>query len=109
LALIYLSVAWVTGIYLGSRFAPHFAIIFSGLAPLILLFFFPEKRRAIILAAICPIAFFGGALGYQASLPPDDASHIKFYNCQEVEIKGTVSADPEIRDKSTTCTCPPAS
>jgi competence protein ComEC len=101
LALIYLSVAWVTGIYLGSRFAPHFAIIFSGLAPLILLFFFPEKRRAIILAAICLIAFFGGALGYQASLPPDDASHIKFYNCQEVEIKGTVSADPEIRDKST--------
>jgi competence protein ComEC len=101
LALIYLSVAWVAGIYLGSRFAPHFAIIFSGLAPLILLFFFPEKRRAIILAAVCLIAFFGGALGYQASLPPDDESHIKFYNGQEVEIKGTVSADPEIRDKST--------
>jgi competence protein ComEC len=101
LALIYLSVAWVAGIYLGSRFAPPFAIIFSGLTPLILLFFFPEKRRAIILAAVCLIAFFGGALGYQASLPPDDASHIKFYNGQEVEIKGTVSADPEIRDKST--------
>jgi competence protein ComEC len=101
LALIYLSVAWVAGIYLGSRFAPHFAIIFSGLAPLILLFFFPEKRRAIILAAVCLIAFFGGALCYQASLPPDDASHIKFYNGQEVEIKGTVSSDPEIRDRST--------
>jgi competence protein ComEC len=101
LALIYLSVAWVAGIYLGSRFAPHFAIIFSGLAPLILLFFFPEKRRAIILAAVCLIAFFGGALCYQASLPPDDASHIKFYNGQEVEIQGTVSSDPEIRDRST--------
>jgi competence protein ComEC len=101
LALIYLSVAWVAGIYLGSRFAPHFAIIFSGLLPLILLFFFPEKRQAIILAAVCLIAFFGGALCYQASLPPDDASHIKFYNGQEVEIEGTVSADPEIRDRST--------
>jgi competence protein ComEC len=101
LALIYLSVAWVAGIYLGSRFAPHFAIIFSGLLPLILLFFFPKKRRAIILAAVCLIAFFGGALCYQASLPPDDASHIKFYNGQEVEIKGMVSADPEIRDRST--------
>jgi competence protein ComEC len=101
LALIYLSVAWVAGIYLGSRFALHFAIIFSGLLPLILLFFFPEKRKAITLAAVCLIAFFGGALCYQASLPPDDASHIKFYNGQEVEIRGTVSADPEIRDKST--------
>jgi competence protein ComEC len=101
LALIYLSVAWVAGIYLGSRFAPHFATIFSGLAPLILLFFLPEKRRVIILAAVCLIAFFGGALCYQASLPPDDASHVKFYNGQEVEIKGTVSSDPEIRDKST--------
>lgn len=101
MALIYLSVAWVAGIYLGSRFAPHFAITFSGLAPLILLLFFPKKRRAIILAAVCLIAFFGGALCYQASLPPDDASHIKFYNGQEVEIKGTVSADPEIRDRST--------
>jgi competence protein ComEC len=101
LALIYLSVAWVAGIYLGSRFAPHFAIIFSGLLPLILLLFFPKKRKAIILAAICLIAFFGGALCYQASLPPGDASHIKFYNGQEVEIEGTVSADPEIRDRST--------
>ena len=101
MALIYLSGAWVAGIYLGSRFALPPALILIGLVPLTLLFFFRKKLKAIILTAVCLTAFFGGALCYQASLPPDDASHLRFYNGQEVEIKGTVSADPEIRDKST--------
>jgi competence protein ComEC len=100
LALIYLSGAWVAGIYLGSMFALPPALILTGLLPLPLLFF-RKKRKAIILAAVCLTAFFGGALCYQASLPPDDASHLRFYNGQEVEIKGTVSANPEIKDKST--------
>ena len=70
MALIYLSGAWVAGIYLGSRLALPPALIFTGLIPLILLFFFRKKRKAIILTAVCLIAFFGGALCYQASLPP---------------------------------------
>jgi len=100
LALIYLSGAWVAGIYLGSKFALPPALIFAGLAPLPLLFF-RKKLKLTILAAVCLTAFLGGALCYQASLSPDDASHIKFYNGQEVEIRGVVSADPEIKDKST--------
>jgi competence protein ComEC len=101
LALIYLSGAWLAGIYLGSKLALPTLLILIGLLPLILLFFFRQKRKAIILAAVCLVAFFGGALVYQASLPPDDAGHLRFYNGQEVEIQGTVSADPEIRDSST--------
>jgi len=100
LALIYLSGAWVAGIYLGSKFALPPALILVGLAPLPLLFF-RKKLKLIILAAVCLTAFLGGALCYQASLPPDDASHIKFYNGQEVEIRGVMSADPEVKDKST--------
>ncbi len=101
MALIYLSGAWVVGIFLGSRFAFPLALISIGLIPLPLLFLLPQHRKAIILSAVCLAAFFGGAFCYQASLPPDDASHIKFYNSQEVEIKGMVSADPEVRDKVT--------
>jgi len=100
-ALIYLSGAWVAGIFLGSRFAPPLALILIGLIPLFLLFFFPRQRKVIILSAICLIAFFGGALCYQASMPPDDESHLRFYNDQEVEIRGMVSTDPEVRDTST--------
>jgi competence protein ComEC len=100
-ALIYLSSAWVAGIYLGSKFAPPLALILIGLIPLPLLFFFPKQRKAIILATICLIALFGGAFCYQASLPPQDESHLQFYNGQEVEIKGMVNAGPEVRDKAT--------
>ena len=100
MALIYLSGAWVAGIYLGSKFALPPALILVGLIPLPLLFF-RQKRKLIILTAVCLIAFLGGALCYQAALPPDDDSHIKFYNGQEVAIEGIVSADPEIKDKST--------
>jgi len=100
LALIYLSGAWVAGIYLGSKFALPPALILVGLAPLPLLFF-RKKLKVIILAAVCLTAFLGGALCYQASLPPNNESHLRFYNGQEVEIRGVVSADPEIKDKST--------
>ena len=103
MALIYLSCAWVAGIYLGSKFALPLALIFIGLAPLPLLFLFHQHRKTIILAAVCLIAFFGGALCFQASLPPDNESHLQFYNNKEkeVEIKGVIKADPEVRDKAT--------
>ena len=101
MALIYLSGAFVGGIFLGSWLDLPFALIFVGLIPLPLLFFFPQRRRLVIITAVCLIAFFGGALSYQASLPPDDESHIKCYNGNEVEIEGMVSADPEVRDSAT--------
>jgi competence protein ComEC len=91
----------VAGIYLGSKFALPLALIFIGLIPLLLLFLFPRQRKAIILSAICLIVFFGGAFCYQASLPPQDESHLSFYNGHEVEIKGVINTDPEVRDKTT--------
>ena len=101
MALIYLSGAWLAGIYLGSKLALPPAAIAGGLLPLILLFFFRKKRKAIVLAAVCLTALLGGALGYQAALPPADASHIGFHRDREAEIRGVVSSQPEIKDRST--------
>jgi competence protein ComEC len=100
-ALIYLSGAWVVGIFLGSKFALHPALILIGLIPLPLLFRFPQHRKAIILTAVCLIALFGSAFCYQASLPSGDASCLSFYNDKKVEIKGVIKTDPEVRDKTT--------
>jgi len=100
-ALIYISCAWVAGIYLGSKFDLPLALIFIGLAPLPLLFLFSQHHKAIILTAVCLIALLGGALCFQTSLPPQDESYLRFYNNQEVEIKGVINADPEIRDRAT--------
>jgi competence protein ComEC len=99
--LIYLSCAWVAGIYLGSKFAPPLALILIGLIPLPLLFRFGQHRKAIVLAAVCLIALFGGTFCFQTSQPCGDESCLQFYNDQEVKIKGMVNADPEIRDKAT--------
>ena len=64
MSLIYLSVAWVAGILLGSKADLPFALIFAGLFPLIFLFFFPRYRKPLILISLCLLAFFGGAVHF---------------------------------------------
>ncbi|HEY78877.1 MAG TPA: ComEC/Rec2 family competence protein [Dehalococcoidia bacterium] len=98
--LIYLSCAWVAGIFAGASVALHPAIVLIGLMPLPLLFWFRRHRRAIILTSLCVIAFLGGALYFQSSRPANDETSLQFYNEQgTVEIKGVVDTEPEVRDR----------
>ncbi|MBM4432396.1 MAG: ComEC/Rec2 family competence protein [Chloroflexi bacterium] len=100
--LIYLSGAWVAGILLGAKFDLPFLLVFLGFVPLPFLFRFHQQKKHIILASLCLIAFFVGALRFQSSLPVVDESSLQFYNDREaVEIKGMVSANPDVRDKIT--------
>ena len=99
--LIYLSCAWVVGIFLGSRFDPSLALIFIGLIPLPLFFFLRQHRKSIILTSLCFLAFCGGAFHFQSSLPPTDEHSLQFYNDRGiVAIKGIIDADPEVRDRT---------
>jgi len=98
--LIYLSCAWVAGIFLGSKFNLPLALILTGLIPLPLLFF-RQHRKLIILTSLCLIALFGGAFTFQSSLPTVNENYLQFYNNQTVEIKGIVNSDPEIKAKTT--------
>ncbi len=97
--LFYLSCAWVAGIFLGSKFSLPLVLILSGLIPLPFLFII-KRRRLIVLASLCLLAFFGGAFYFPSSLPPDDESQLHFYNDETVAIKGIISTDPEVRDKT---------
>ena len=102
MSLIYLSGAWVVGIFLGSKFSPPFALILIGLIPLPLLLLFRQHRKIIILTSLCLIIFFSGAVYFQSSLPTIDENCLQFYNNRgTIEIKGMISADPEVRDKTT--------
>jgi len=102
-SLIYLSVAWVVGIFLGSKFNPPLALVLAGLIPLPLLLFFRQQLKTIVLTSLCLVTLVGGALCFQSSLPLIDESHLQFYNDQEtVEIRGMISDYPaEVRDKTT--------
>jgi len=101
-ALIYLSCAWVTGIYLGSVFGLSLPLLFLGLLPLPLLLFRRLRRKSAILAILCLLVFCGGALRFQSSLPVTDESHLLFYtDSGTVELRGTVSDDPETGSTAT--------
>ena len=100
--LIYLSCAWVAGIFLGSNFELPLVLILTGLIPLPLFFFFRQQRKIIILIGICLVALFGGASYFQSTLPAVDENCLQFYNDLEtVKIKGIVNTDPEVRDRVT--------
>jgi len=101
LLLIYLGGAWIAGIFIGSQFNLPLAFIFFGLVPLPLLLSRRHWKRAL-LASLCLFIFFGGAFYFQSSLPADNESSLKFYNdTGAITIKGTVSQDPDVRDKTT--------
>ena len=98
--LIYLSCAWVIGIFLGSGFNLPLALNLTALIPLPLLAL-RQSRKIVILTSLCLLALFSGAFYFQSSLPTINENHLQFYNDQEVvEIKGVVSTDPEVRDKA---------
>jgi len=104
LSLIYLSCAWVTGIFLGGwlGFNPPPAILLTGLIPLPLLLCLRHRKKTIILASLCLIAFFGGSIRFESSQPTVDENQLQFYNNQEaVTVRGIVNTDPDIRDKAT--------
>ena len=100
--LIYLSCAWIAGIFLGSKVNLPLACIFIGLTPLPLLLLARQHRKLIILTSLCLIALFSGVFYFQPSLPTVDDNCLQFYNEKgTVEIKGLVDRDPEVGSETT--------
>ena len=90
--LIYLSLTWIAGIYLGDK-AALFWLVTSGLAAIVLLAIM-LRRAPAFLAVLCLIAFLGGALRLQ--LAPGNEGTVRSYNDRgAVTVKGTVVDDPE--------------
>ncbi len=93
--LILLSLSWIAGVCLGAWAGyPWVAISALVLAALIA---FPLRRSHALLLCLCLIALLGGILRIQASLLISDENTLQSYNDRgTVQIKGLVSADPEI-------------
>ncbi len=101
MALAAISLAWLVGVFLGSRFDPSPLILLASLAPLPLLLL--RRRRALILlSSMCLLALGGGALYYQSALPPHDATQVSHYNGGgKLTLRGVVSLDPDVQEKTT--------
>ncbi len=102
MSLIYISCAWVAGIFLGSRLDPPLASIFIVLVPVPLLFLVRQHKKTIILASLCLVSLISAAYYSQSRLPAADQYSLQFYNDRgNVEIKGLVARDPEKGAKAT--------
>lgn len=100
--LILLSVAWVAGIFLGTRFELPLTLLLLSFVPLPLLFLLKKHRKLIILSSLSLLALFTASWYAYQSLNVTDAADLRFYNDRgRVEIRGMVARDPEISDRST--------
>jgi competence protein ComEC len=98
--LLYVSCAWVAGVFLGSKVSPPLLALSLGLIPFALIPFLPGSRKTLIVAGLCLLALFGGGLLFPSSLPPADEHSLCFYNDKGiVEIQGMVAEEPDIRDR----------
>ena len=100
--LIYISCAWIAGIVLGTKLSIHPLWLAISLLPLPFIFFFRQRKKLLITTALLVLAFLGGMIRYQSSLPAGGDNYVQHYNDQTaVELKGVVSQAPDVRDKST--------
>lgn len=103
MTLIYLSLSWLIGVYLGSSIGLAWGIAVVALAGVLILVLLLRRRRALLLFGLCLILLSGGIARYQATIPTWDENALQFYNDREnpVQIEGLVAADPEPGEKST--------
>lgn len=96
MTLIYLSIAWVTGILLGAVWMPPAIVISAGAVPLLFLPFLIQYKKMLLVSSLCLFAFFGGALYFQSATPPVKEYQLRAYNDQgPVEIQGMITTEPE--------------
>lgn len=98
--LIYLSGAFLLGLYLG--FAPAVVPLWAyALAFITLLFLLLARRfRVLLLVAVCLALIVGGFWRSQTWASPSSQGDLLLYNGYGVmEVKGTIAGDPEVLDR----------
>jgi competence protein ComEC len=100
--LIYLSCAWIIGIFLGSIYNLPLPLLLVCLVTLPLPFLLHRHRKLAVLLALGSLLICGGILRFQPELTSADAGSLRSYNGQGfTEIKGLIDDDPETGDKTT--------
>src|SRR4030042_2212198 len=94
MALIYLSVAFLSGIYLGARLSPSFSFIWPWFILALLLLLLFRYKRPLLWVGLCLTVLIAGVLRFTTSLPSFDQDKLSYYNGQKVELVGVVVSDP---------------
>jgi competence protein ComEC len=99
--LLYISIAWLAGIFIGSLITlPAWALLLP-LPFLLSAIFLRNHRRLILTAGFCLLALCGGILRYASSIQVADNSSLQFYNGKgPVIVEGMIADSPETRTSS---------
>lgn len=105
MVLVWLSCAWVAGVFLGSHFNVPWIYCLVGIVPLFLWLFFRSHRKIIVLLSLSVIILPLAAAFSYSSQNVFDQTDLRFYNDRGLaELKGTVIDAPDVRDKNTRLT-----
>lgn len=103
--LIVLSLAWVVGIWLGYYLDLPVWFCLAGMIPLGAILLTRRYRKPLALTGLGVIIFVAAAGYSYTSLYSVDEGKLRYYNdTGAVELKGTISGDPDVRDTSTRLT-----
>jgi competence protein ComEC len=99
MTLIYVSIAWLAGIYAGSHVrVDRPLILLISLIPLAAALLW-RKHEIVRLPAICLVVIALGIIRYDSALPaPDYGSIAVHVGPRTVDVGGIVVAEPDIRD-----------
>lgn len=98
MALVYLSLAFVLGIYLGSHFTIPWSVALPIIIATLIVALLLRKKGPLLLVGLCIALFFCGAIRFGAVPSGDD---LQYYVANgEVEIVGVVAEEPEPKDSS---------
>jgi len=100
MTLVYLSIAFVVGIYLGSQFTLSLAIASPIIFVALLAALFWRNNRLVLLSGLCLALFLCGALRF-GTVPTGDELQ-SYIGEESVQIVGVVAEEPEPRDSSLT-------
>ena len=97
--LLYISCAWVAGVFLGSKVDLPFIALSFGVLPFLLIPFFSGRKKTLVMAAICLFAVLGGDLRFPSNHSPADEHSLSFYNVPDTtDIQGTVAEETDVRE-----------
>jgi len=99
--LMFMCIAWIFGIAIGSYTNVSFAILFACVLPLAVVPFLRQHRASLIFASICIVSCMGGILHMQSGIDQINSEKLQQYNDSSVTvIEGIIASDPERRDTS---------
>jgi len=99
MGLVYISIAFVSGIYFGSRLELPLAVALPLIFGSLLIALLWRRERILLWGGLCLAIFLCGALRFQAVPTGDELQ--SYIGQGTVEIVGVVADEPEPRDSST--------